>query len=307
MTLIETVKTLEASRQLGIVSSKEERQLLLDWYQANGRWTESFSEPFHERLTVKENIKFYIKWFQSDFNVNDLLHLFNLNAIQRERTKHIQYDDYVLMKLCIAYIQPCKQLVFNDILYNLHFETINQIRQLMTIFEETDHHIVHLLTHIDHAILLTDEVYQVKNEAIKRLEVEQNEKEKENTSQDMQVLNVFKLAVKTEDKTLFLNPEDIDFIEGFEGKVNIHLNNESWLADYSLTELEERLSPYGFYRCHRSYIVNLQKVKEMITWSKNSYSIKLDSSNQNFVPLSRAKLKEFQTYFNGSTVPFTEN
>lgn len=119
--------------------------------------------------------------------------------------------------------------------------------------------------------------------------------------------NVFRITVKSEDKTLFINPEDVDYIEGAEGKVNIHFNGESFKADYTLNELEEKLKVYGFYRCHRSYIINLQKVTEMITWSKNSYSIKIDGLENTFVPLSRNKVKEIQGYFNSHTVQFTEN
>ncbi|MDR0435024.1 MAG: LytTR family transcriptional regulator DNA-binding domain-containing protein [Gracilibacteraceae bacterium] len=36
------------------------------------------------------------------------------------------------------------------------------------------------------------------------------------------------------------------------------------------------MKPYGFFRCHRSYIVNLQKVREIITWTRNSYGLILD-------------------------------
>ncbi|TDL98110.1 LytR family transcriptional regulator [Macrococcus brunensis] len=304
MTLLESVRQLENNQQLSIVAQKEARQTLSEDYRTKGWWIESFTEPLHERLTVKEAIKFYVKWYGSAYTVDQLMQMFYLENVQKARIKHISHDDYVLIKLCVALIQPCSGIIFHEILHNLHIETINKIRQIMPNFEEKGFQVIHLLAHIDHAMLLTDTIYQVKNDVIKKLDIETREKEE--TAQEMQVFNVFKLAVKSEDKTLFLNPEAIDFIEGSDGKVNIHLNNESFLADYSLTELEEKLQPYGFYRCHRSYIVNLQKVKEMITWSKNSYSIKLDSSNENFVPLSRAKLKEFQTYFNGTTVPFTE-
>lgn len=57
----------------------------------------------------------------------------------------------------------------------------------------------------------------------------------------------------------------------------------------TLQQLEGRLKPYGFYRCHRSYIVNLQKVREIIIWSKNSYSLKLIGDENTIIPLSRMK------------------
>ena len=48
--------------------------------------------------------------------------------------------------------------------------------------------------------------------------------------------------------------------------------------------------PFGFFRCHRSYIVNLQKVREVITWTRNSYSLILENKEKTSIPLSKAKM-----------------
>ena len=61
-----------------------------------------------------------------------------------------------------------------------------------------------------------------------------------------------------------------------------------------MNELEERLLPYGFFRCHRSYIVNLQKVREVITWTRNSYSLVLDDRAKSNIPLSKGKMAELK-------------
>ena len=61
-----------------------------------------------------------------------------------------------------------------------------------------------------------------------------------------------------------------------------------------LNELEERLQHFGFFRCHRSYIVNLQKVREVITWTRNSYSLILDDEKKSNIPLSKSKMAELK-------------
>lgn len=61
--------------------------------------------------------------------------------------------------------------------------------------------------------------------------------------------------------------------------------------------MEALILPYGFYRCHRSYIINLQKVKEIISWSKNSYSIRLNYSKDSLIPISRNKINEIEEHF----------
>ncbi|MDU5948385.1 MAG: LytTR family DNA-binding domain-containing protein, partial [Paenibacillus macerans] len=66
----------------------------------------------------------------------------------------------------------------------------------------------------------------------------------------------------------------------------------------TLTQLEQRLLNFGFFRCHRSYILNLQKVREIITWTKNSCSLRLNTGKDAVVPLSRSKLHELKALLN---------
>jgi ABC-2 type transport system ATP-binding protein len=54
------------------------------------------------------------------------------------------------------------------------------------------------------------------------------------------------------------------------------------------------LRSYGFFRCHRSYIVNLQKVREVVTFTRNSYSLVLDDARKSSVPLSKTKMAELK-------------
>lgn len=67
---------------------------------------------------------------------------------------------------------------------------------------------------------------------------------------------------------MFLDPSDIDYIESRDGKVQIHVNNETYEHDATLQSMEALILPYGFYRCHRSYIINLQKLKKLFLGPK---------------------------------------
>lgn len=340
--LLNHLQTLDFKNHACIVSNTNQQKEILAYFEQIDVWVETFSTPFHERLTVKEQLKFYMRWFGATYNIDEILQQFKLLKHSNVKVKNLEYDEYVLLKVALAYVQYNKLIIFKDILHNLKVETVDTILNVLTQFNE-DRKILHILSYLDHGLLLSNEIYQVKRSQLKRLEVyedreesneaaDSNEKTKksthalnnsnmldsvinnriqENISQEINSnfsrSNVFRISVKSEDKTLFINPEDVDYIEGAEGKVNIHFNGESFKADYTLNELKEKLKVYGFYRCHRSYIINLQKVTEMITWSKNSYSIKIDGLENTFVPLSRNKVKEIQGYFNSHTVQFTEN
>ncbi len=339
--LINHLQTLDFKNHASIVSNMNQQKEIIAYFNQRDVWIETFNTPFHERLTVKEQLKFYMRWFGATYNIDDILRQFMLLEYSNVKVKKLEYDEFVLLKVALAYVQDNKFIIFKDILHNLKVETVDTILNVLSQFN-ADHKILHILSYLDHGLLLSNEIYQVKRSQLKRLEVYEDREEsneaadsvekeqsdrsfnnsdvldsvinkhnQKNISQEINSnfsrSNVFRITVKSEDKTLFINPEDVDYIEGAEGKVNIHFNGESFKADYTLNELEEKLKVYGFYRCHRSYIINLQKVTEMITWSKNSYSIKIDGLENTFVPLSRNKVKEIQGYFNSHTVQFTEN
>ncbi len=58
--------------------------------------------------------------------------------------------------------------------------------------------------------------------------------------------------------------------------------------------LEARLTGFRFFRCHRSYLVNLQRVREVITWTRNSFSLILDDERKSSIPLSKGRMDELK-------------
>lgn len=103
-----------------------------------------------------------------------------------------------------------------------------------------------------------------------------------------------KIPAKINEKIILFDPTEIVFVESNVGISHLHVNGEVFPCSITLNELSERLQPFGFFRCHRSYIVNLQKVREVITWTRNSYSLILEDSEKSSVPLSKGKLNELK-------------
>ncbi|AGK54511.1 LytTR family transcriptional regulator DNA-binding domain-containing protein [Bacillus sp. 1NLA3E] len=103
-----------------------------------------------------------------------------------------------------------------------------------------------------------------------------------------------KIPAKVNEKIILFDPTEIVLVESNEGISNLHVNGEVFPCSITLNDLSERLQPFGFFRCHRSYIVNLQKVREVITWTRNSYSLILEDSKKSSVPLSKGKLNELK-------------
>lgn len=65
---------------------------------------------------------------------------------------------------------------------------------------------------------------------------------------------------------LLFNPSDLDFAESASGRTALSVRGEEYACALTLEELSVRLERYGFFRCHRSYLVNMQKVQEVVRW-----------------------------------------
>jgi ABC-2 type transport system ATP-binding protein len=109
----------------------------------------------------------------------------------------------------------------------------------------------------------------------------------------------FKIPVKTEDTVLLVNPAEVLYADTGEGRTFLVTAEGRLPTQFTLTELEERLKRSGFFRAHRSYLVNLQHVREVIPFTRNSFSLRLDDPAGTQIPLSKSaagELKELLGY-----------
>lgn len=101
-----------------------------------------------------------------------------------------------------------------------------------------------------------------------------------------------KLIAQSNGRTYIIDPDEITRIESKSYYANIILENATYLVRDSLESLADRLKSLGFYRIHRSHIVNLTQIKQIEKKSKNSSVAVL--KNGDVLPISRAKLREFK-------------
>lgn len=104
----------------------------------------------------------------------------------------------------------------------------------------------------------------------------------------------FKIPVRMEDKVRLVNPGDILYAEAEGNYASLHTNEGRLPTRFSLSELEERLLRSGFFRAHRAYLVNLQHVREVIPYTRNSYSLRLTDPESTEIPLSRSAATELR-------------
>jgi ABC-2 type transport system ATP-binding protein len=103
----------------------------------------------------------------------------------------------------------------------------------------------------------------------------------------------FKIPAKLEDKkVVLLNPADILYAYASEGRAYLVTSESQLPTQFTLSEMEERLSRSGFFRAHRGYLVNLQHVKEVIPFTRNSFSLRLNDPDNTEIPLSKSAASE---------------
>ena len=104
----------------------------------------------------------------------------------------------------------------------------------------------------------------------------------------------FKIPVRLEGRVVLLNPVDILYADVQEGRAYLHTVENEFPSQFTLSELEGRLQRSGFFRAHRAYLVNLQHVKEVIPYTRDSFSLRLDDAGKTEIPLSKSSASELK-------------
>ena len=108
-----------------------------------------------------------------------------------------------------------------------------------------------------------------------------------------------KVVLKTQDRLLLVNHKDICFasIEG--GAISVTTSTVEGQSNCrTLEELTDQLDPDMFWRVHRSFVVNIQHIREVVPWFKSSYQLRMDDPKKTEIPVSRNQTKRLRELFN---------
>lgn len=89
-----------------------------------------------------------------------------------------------------------------------------------------------------------------------------------------------RIVVKATGRVFFLRPAEVDWMEAAGNYVRLHVGKETYLVRDTMKNMEERLDPDSFVRIHRSRIVNLDRVRELLPWFHGEYVVVLESGEQ---------------------------
>lgn len=105
-----------------------------------------------------------------------------------------------------------------------------------------------------------------------------------------------KLLVKSGNRSFIVDAQDVVYATIDNGLITMVATSVEGQSNYrTLEELQSALDPEVFWRVHRSYLVNIHRIKEVIPWFKSSYQIRMDDKKQTEIPVSRVQTKRLRT------------
>jgi two-component system response regulator LytT len=105
------------------------------------------------------------------------------------------------------------------------------------------------------------------------------------------------LALKVADRFLLVQSDEVVHASVEDDVITVVTNSLSGTSNYrTLDELQARLDPAVFWRVHRSHLVNINKIKEIVPWFSRNYILKMRDGKGTEIPVSRSQTKRLREY-----------
>ncbi len=107
-----------------------------------------------------------------------------------------------------------------------------------------------------------------------------------------------KIILQAHSRLFLVDQKDICFAAIEEGTISVVTPTlEGHSKCRTIEELLELLDPSVFWRAHRSFVVNINHIKEVVPWFKSSYQLRMDDRKQTEIPVSRAQTRRLRELF----------
>ncbi|MTH55393.1 ABC transporter ATP-binding protein [Bacillus mangrovi] len=300
------------SSQIGIKMSNEESVVLFDLIKGRippssghiHRETESIlshmkEDGLYDSLTVQGYLKFFKQLADFPDPLEDSIAAFSLLDVWDTKIKKLTDDQKSRVSLFRMSMFSPDVLLIENPLTNLSGEGIDLYLKAVEHVRSGNTATVITSNSIEDLLLLSSEIYRYnQTTGLEKTDLFAEDPDQifmqKKESEPLKPNRVFKVTCKLADKTIFFSPDEIDYIESINSVSHIRVNEEYFPTDLTMNDLEGKLITFGFFRCHRSYLVNLQRVSELISYSKNSYTLILKGHPNVKLPLSRTRLEEMK-------------
>jgi len=106
-----------------------------------------------------------------------------------------------------------------------------------------------------------------------------------------------RLAIKVGDRFLLVQAEEILYASLADEAITVVTSQYAGTSNYrTLDELQARLDPTVFWRVHRSHLVNINKIKEIVPWFSRNYILRMKDEKATEIPVSRTQTRRLREY-----------
>jgi len=104
-----------------------------------------------------------------------------------------------------------------------------------------------------------------------------------------------KLLVKSQERMILIDADDMIYASIQDGAITIYSRELEGISNYrTIEDLMEALDEGVFWRPHRSYLVNINHIKEVMPWFKSSFMLKMNDKRASEIPVSRTQTKRLR-------------
>lgn len=258
-------------------------------------------DMLYERQTVQSNLEFYCQLYALPRQrIAEVLALVGMGDQERVRINKLSSSSQRRLAFARALLKrPAVLLLDRPILRTdmdtqaLFARSIAQLAADGTAILITDEDLAWVGKCCTHVMELEDG--RVVNN-YQRQEEQSEEQGRDEQPQRLipERLSPFKVPARKEDRILLYDPADLLYATSRDGKTILRTAAEEASTNLTLQELEQRLTGRGFFKAHRAYLVNIQRIKAVIQYTRNSYTLLLNDEKETMIPLSKQCEKELQ-------------
>lgn len=250
-------------------------------------------EGFYEDSSVINYLKFFAQLHRSMEHISYAMEAMHLQELRYVKLRRLSEGQKKRVAVAREILKQPDIFFLQEPINDVDEDSCRWIMQWLESVGKQQKQVIMTSRSLKQLLLLPGVTYYVTPQDIQLIDQEEHE----GPASDMPNHLLEKISAKHEDKILLFNPNDIDYFESMDGKCYVHVRKSSFVCSGTLDELETKLKRYGFYRSHRSYLVNMQKVSEVIRWTRNSYSLKLENCDDVKIPLSKGRIDEMKEIY----------
>ena len=106
-----------------------------------------------------------------------------------------------------------------------------------------------------------------------------------------------RLAIKVGERFMLVQAEEVIYASLADDSITVVTNQHVGTSNYrTLDELQARLDPGVFWRVHRSHLVNINKIKEIVPWFNRNYILKMKDGKATEIPVSRTQTRRLREH-----------